>query len=329
MKFNLPVSLIIPTKNSELYLEKCLTSIKKQTYKNLEIIVVDGKSTDATLEIAKKYGAKIFRNDLILAEPGVALGINKAKGDVCTILAADNYLGSVDWIEKMIKPFIDTQIVLSYTRQCSPHNNSFWINRYMNVFTDPFNHFVYGYAANTRTYSKAYKIKESKEGYTVFDFTPQNHPILALAQGTTLRKSYKRPNEKNYDDISPVIDMIEKGYKMAYVPQAQLMHDSIRSVSQYVRKQRWAVDNALSVKTYGFMSRYKYNNTLRKIKTIVFLPYALSFILPLFRAAIHYIIDGEREWFFHPFINWVTGFIIVGETFKIKVLKRSYEYKNR
>ena len=52
------VSVIIPTYNSSRTLEKCLESIKNQTYKNIEIIVVDNNSTDNTKEIAKKFADK-------------------------------------------------------------------------------------------------------------------------------------------------------------------------------------------------------------------------------------------------------------------------------
>lgn len=54
------VSIIIPTRNSAQFLEACLKSIKDQTYKNIEIIVVDNHSTDDTLKIAKKFTNKIF-----------------------------------------------------------------------------------------------------------------------------------------------------------------------------------------------------------------------------------------------------------------------------
>lgn len=47
------VSVIIPTQNSFKTLEKCLKSVKNQSYKNVEIIVVDNNSTDNTKEIAK------------------------------------------------------------------------------------------------------------------------------------------------------------------------------------------------------------------------------------------------------------------------------------
>lgn len=53
------VSVIVPTKNSSKFLEACLQSIKAQTYKNIEIIVVDNFSTDDTQEIARKYTDKV------------------------------------------------------------------------------------------------------------------------------------------------------------------------------------------------------------------------------------------------------------------------------
>lgn len=54
------VSVIVPTKNSAKYLELCLISIVNQTYRNIEIIVVDNNSTDTTKEIALKYTNRVF-----------------------------------------------------------------------------------------------------------------------------------------------------------------------------------------------------------------------------------------------------------------------------
>lgn len=51
---------MIPTENSANVLTGCLKSIKHQTYKNIEIIIVDGGSQDDTIKIAKKYKCKIF-----------------------------------------------------------------------------------------------------------------------------------------------------------------------------------------------------------------------------------------------------------------------------
>ena len=57
-KSNPLVSVIVPTRNSAQFLDACLTSIKKQSYKNIEIIVVDNNSTDSTKEIVRSVIAR-------------------------------------------------------------------------------------------------------------------------------------------------------------------------------------------------------------------------------------------------------------------------------
>ena len=53
------ISIITVTKNSEKYLEKNILSVHKQMYKNYEHIIIDGKSTDNTLNIINKHKKKI------------------------------------------------------------------------------------------------------------------------------------------------------------------------------------------------------------------------------------------------------------------------------
>ena len=54
------VSVIIPTRNSEGTIEICLKSINNQTYRNVEVIVVDNNSQDRTKEIAQKYVDRVY-----------------------------------------------------------------------------------------------------------------------------------------------------------------------------------------------------------------------------------------------------------------------------
>ena len=53
------ISLITVTYNSERYLEECILSVIKQNYKNIEHIIVDGKSTDSTVSIIERYSPNI------------------------------------------------------------------------------------------------------------------------------------------------------------------------------------------------------------------------------------------------------------------------------
>ena len=75
------VSVIIPTYNSEKTLAKCLESIRNQTYKNIEVIVVDKFSYDKTINIAKHYYKKIFQIKAKERSEQINFGVKQATGE--------------------------------------------------------------------------------------------------------------------------------------------------------------------------------------------------------------------------------------------------------
>ena len=90
MKEDLPlVSIIIPCRNEEKYIGKCLDSIINQDYpeEKIEILVIDGMSEDKTKEIIKQYSEKhpfikLLENPQKFTPFGLNIGIKKAKGKV-------------------------------------------------------------------------------------------------------------------------------------------------------------------------------------------------------------------------------------------------------
>ncbi len=93
------VSIIVPVFNTEKTIELCLNSIVKQTYKDIEIIVVDNGSSDQTESIARKFVNKDNRVRL-LSEPKQGVfharnrGIANSNGNYITFVDADDYLES-------------------------------------------------------------------------------------------------------------------------------------------------------------------------------------------------------------------------------------------
>jgi len=89
---NPSISIIIPTKNSGETLGKCLEALARQTFKPLEVIVVDSFSTDSTVEIAENWGAKVLRKAGTQASAR-NLGVEKAKGEYVLFLDSDQLAG--------------------------------------------------------------------------------------------------------------------------------------------------------------------------------------------------------------------------------------------
>lgn len=89
MKERIPVSIIIPTKNEEKHLPRLLKSIKKQSVAPVEVIIADANSVDKTLDIAKKFGAKVVKG----GAPSVGRnnGAEASSGEILFFMDADTY----------------------------------------------------------------------------------------------------------------------------------------------------------------------------------------------------------------------------------------------
>jgi len=83
------VSVIIPTFNSERFLEECLSSLKRQTYERLEIVVVDDGSTDSTIGIAERHGCKIIQNPKVGRAAAKNEGVRHSFGEYLVFVDSD------------------------------------------------------------------------------------------------------------------------------------------------------------------------------------------------------------------------------------------------
>ena len=104
------ISVIIPVYGVEKYISQCLESVINQTYKNLEIIVVNDGTKDRSAEIAKVYAAKDSRMKVYDFENG---GLSVARNRGLEIATGDyiSYIDSDDWIDlKLYEVLIDSAL---------------------------------------------------------------------------------------------------------------------------------------------------------------------------------------------------------------------------
>ena len=99
------VSIITVVLNNKKFLEKSILSVLNQNYKNIELIIIDGGSTDGTLDIIKKYKSKI---NFLISEKDNGLydamnkGIKNSKGSIIGILNSDDIYNSPNTLSNVI-----------------------------------------------------------------------------------------------------------------------------------------------------------------------------------------------------------------------------------
>lgn len=122
------ISVIVPVYNVEKYIEECISSIINQTYKNLEVIIVNDGSKDNSLQIVKRLAIKDNRIIIIEKENGGLssarnAGLKIAKGNLICFIDSDDYL-ECSMIEKMYNNMIEYNADLSVVRVIQDFSNN-------------------------------------------------------------------------------------------------------------------------------------------------------------------------------------------------------------
>lgn len=115
------ISVIVPVYNTKKYLERCINSLLKQTYPDMEIILVDDGSTDGSGEVCDRFAAEDRRIRVFHKENGGSssarnLGLDNAKGDYIGFVDSDDYVDA-DMYERL------------YAAVCEHHVNAAQIGR--------------------------------------------------------------------------------------------------------------------------------------------------------------------------------------------------------
>jgi len=111
------VSIIIRTKNEERWIGACLKSVFRQDYPNFEVVLVDNKSTDRTVDKARQYDITLVEIEEF--KPGLAInmGIEASKGDILVCLSGHCVPTDRSWLANLVADLGDPKVAGVYGRQ--------------------------------------------------------------------------------------------------------------------------------------------------------------------------------------------------------------------
>jgi glycosyltransferase involved in cell wall biosynthesis len=177
------VSIITVTFNSEKFLADCINSVARQNYKNIEHIIIDGKSTDGTLKIIKQHSKHIsyWRSE---TDKGMYDAINKglkmATGDIIGILNSDDMFASADSVRSIVDCFETTNTDSVYGNLVYVDaSNAQKVIRYWKGIAYKRSRFRYGWMPAHPTFYMRRELLEKYGFYENHYFTAADYEFMA------------------------------------------------------------------------------------------------------------------------------------------------------
>ena len=244
------ISIIVPICNSEKYLRKCINSILKQTYKDLEIILINDGSTDKSKKIIESFKDKriIFIDK---TNTGVGntrnLGIEKSSGDYIMFVDSDDFI-EPNCVEKMIEKARrdDCELVIA--------------NYYLDAK------------------EKTYKIKFKAFHDTTLKETPEL--LLDINLGPCNKIYHKRLFKETdnrfivglkYEDAPVVVNAIKDAKKIGYVDD-YLFHYCIKTTGETITRDERIFDIITIISMI--------EKRLKEVNYPIFTDFAVKMLLP-------------------------------------------------
>jgi glycosyltransferase involved in cell wall biosynthesis len=298
------VSFVIPTLDAARLLPRCLATIREQDYAEdaVEILVMDGGSTDGTRELATASGAEVVDNPLKRAEPGVKLGFARARHELKVVMAADNGLPHRDWLRRMVGALQATGARGAFTHVVDAPTDGLACRYFNRLHADPFNWFVFGPAhTDPELYGQAYRVRTRGAHHVVYDLRSSDPPMLALAQGFVLRGDLPVAEDEAEDDIAPVWTLIDEGAQIVYV-DAGVWHETVASFQDFLGKYHRRTLAALRSSAAPQRSRVARLGPAQRRRRQLWLAYSLTLVGPLADALRGVLRDRDAVWLLHPFV---------------------------
>lgn len=224
-------SIVIRAYNEEAHLKRLLTGIMEQTIRNVQIILVDSGSTDDTLRIVSHYPVEVVQIRPQDFTFGYSLnqGLARAQAEFTVIPSAHVYPVYPDWLEKMLEPFQNERVALTYGKQRGTEASKFSEQQYF------------------------------RQLYPEHAAAHQKHPFCNNANAAVRMSLWK---QHSYDEtLSGLEDMAwalwaqDNHFDIVYVPDAEIIHihnETWDGVYNRFRREAMAFKNIFPQEYFGW-----------------------------------------------------------------------------
>jgi len=221
------ISVIIPTLNAGGKIEQCLEAVFTQSVVPCEVIIVDGRSRDDTVQRARKFPVKLFFQDYGACGAARQIGLDNAQGDYVAFTDAD-CIPSRDWLKNLVRELDDPEIV-GVGGGIQNIGEALWVKS-INLAQDTF--IGGGGSIQTRYFKEKRFVKSISASNMVF----RKQDLIDIG-GFNIHLSGSDEVELNRRIVK-----LKKG-KLLYVPDALILHDHRRDLKQFARNMyyygRW------------------------------------------------------------------------------------------
>lgn len=216
------ISIIILSHNAGKYLPPLFNQLNEQTEKPFEIICIDSSSRDASVSIAEKHGAKT----IIIPKSSFGhgktrnLGAKIAQGDILIYIVQDAIPADKYLLEQLVAPLTQTDIAASYARQL-PRENAFPTEKFARLFNYPETPIIKSQNTMPQLGVKNFFFSDVCSAIRRKEFSG----IGGFSDTTIVN-----------EDFLLAAQLIRKGYQIAYVPQARVIHSHNYNYAQQMRR---------------------------------------------------------------------------------------------
>ena len=322
------VSIVIPTRNEEKHIEKCINSILENDYPEKEIIVVDGMSNDKTRKILKKYKEiKLIDNPDKITPIALNIGIKNSSGDYVMIAGAHSTY-SKNYISECVKKLDENKCDIAGGKVVTiPGNNTKKALAISKVLSHPFG--IGG---------AKYRINPQKEIY-----------VDTVAYGIYKKEVFKKvgffnPKLVRNQDIEMNLRIKNSGFKILLVPTAKSYYfarDNFKDLfknnfqnglwvilSTKYAKKAFSFRHLVPLFFVLFLISIIFVYQIPILKLIYFSILSLYLFLTLFFSLKISLKEKSLSIFFYSFVSFLTLHLSYGLGSIVGIFKILFNHKN-